>query len=709
MAVLDDLDKISDRDREDLAGHVEDLYLADRSARRPFEAVWAENLAFLAGDHYVQLDPRSWSVNRVPPLTGRLGYVPRPKTNYVLKIFRALVANILKTEPRVMVRPRGTDDKNKMAARMAEKAVDALDELLCWDEQEIELATWMYACGCGFRKDYIDTTEAAKLMVPRPAHLTMPDGQPLLDEEGEPEEVTPSPSTVEYVLGREILSPFQMGADPLAVRPDQARWWMEFSVHPLSWVREMFDRDEPGYTGLARDVEGESFRASPGLLFWTQLKGLVTTQLDRVSELTVVKEFYQAPSRKHPFGRCLVVASGKLLYSGPSPYMPKFWHPYTMFPCFPMPGRFWPLSVLEFLTNPQRRLNSIDAMQMFNRNTMAMPRWFVPKGSGIPRDGIVGVPGQVVEYNATGGSPVAADGRGLPPDVVQERQQTIADMEAVGGTQDILGGDRPKGVPSYSALAFLQENASDVHKVTLNFWKKGLERSNTKALQIVAMYYTADHPELTVLLRDKLTQVSTLELQSFTGSDLMDNCDVYIEAGTNIPRSRTLYQQTILEFLKMGFLQQAMADPEKMTQLFDLFGLADFTGHNGEDVRKMQLENSIFTTMKQEDIQVQRDPMTQQPMVDPTTGQPMVATPVTSLFLPEEDHTIHIPGHLRLLKDPKSIEKGPLYVAAVRAHLAQHQQVYMQQMMQQQAMQAGPQPVQGGGAPAESAGSSPPA
>lgn len=690
MALLDELETTSEN--EALASLVEDLYLADQDYRRAFEAQWAENLAFYSGEHYVQLVSHDGTVRRMPSPTGATGYVPRPKTNYTLKIVRALVANFLKSDPRTMVRPRGNDDRNVSAARLAEKCDEALDELQCWDEKKVELSNWMTICGVGFRKDYIDATEAAKSVLPRSPYVTTPDGQVVPDADGAPMEVEPERSGSPYVAQCEVLSPFQFAVDPLATRLDNARWVMELSLHPIEWLKEQYAKtdalgnDRPGMTGEAENLEGGLGRVSPGLLYWIMLKNANQTRLSRFKAMSVVKEYYQAPTVKHPFGRCLVVADGKLLFKGPSPYAPKFWHPYTMFPFLLMPGRFWPLSAVEFLIPSQRRLNSIDAIQMYTRNTTVAPRWAFPKGSGISRDKLTGVPGQILEYNATGGQPVLLDGKGLPPDVQNERQATIRDMEEIGGTFNILGGDREKGVPSYSGLAFLQENASDVHLPTFKLWEKALERASSKRLFLVSKFYTRNHPELTALLRDKLTQTSDMELEQFTGSDLLDNCDVRIEAGTSIPRSRVLYQQTIMELLKMGVLAQALQDPEKFVQLMEIFGLSDFTGHQGEDVRKAQLENAIFLSFKKwkpEDVQQVPGPP------DPMTGMPtpMLVTPVTSLFVPEEDHQVHVGAHLRLLKQPQSIEFGPVYVQAIRSHIMQHQQVMQQQMMQAQAMQ----------------------
>lgn len=700
MALLDELETTTDR--EALASLVEDLYLADQDYRRAFEAQWAENLAFYAGEHYVQLVTSDGTVRRMPSPTGAAGYVPRPKTNYTLKIVRALVANFLKSDPKTMVRPRGNDDRNVTAARLAEKVDEALDELQCWDEKQVELVNWMVTCGVGFRKDYIDATEAAKTILPRSPYVQTPDGQVIPGPDGKPMEVEPERSMTPYVAQCEVLSPFQFAIDPLATRLDNARWVMELSVHPVEWLKEQFAKTDAegnpreGMTGEAENLEGGLGRVSPGLLYWIQLKNANQTRLSRFKSMAVVKEYYQAPTPKHPAGRCLVVADGKLLFEGPSPYAPKFWHPYTMFPFLLMPGRFWPLSAVEFLVPSQRRLNSIDAIQMYTRNTTIAPRWAFPKGSGISRDKMTGVPGQILEYNATGGQPVLLDGKGLPPDVQNERQATIRDMEEIGGTFNILGGDREKGVPSYSGLAFLQENASDVHLPTFRLWEKALERASSKRLWLVSKFYTQDLPELTALLRDKLAQTSDMELSQFTGNDLLDNCDVRIEAGTSIPRSRVLFQQTVMELLKNGMLAPVMQDPELYVQLLEIFGLSSFSGQKGDDVRKAQLENAIFLSFKKwqpTDVQMAPGPP------DPMTGMPsqMLVTPVTALFVPEEDHQVHIAAHLRLLKSPQSIANGPLYVQAIRSHIMQHQQVLAQQQAQMMAQQA-PPPGQGDGA-----------
>ena len=148
-----------------------------------------------------------------------------------------------------------------------------------------------------------------------------------------------------------------------------------------------------------------------------------------------------------------------------------------------------------------------------------------------------------------------------------------------------------------------------------------------------------------------------------------------------------LYQQTILEFVGRGLLQDVFMDPEKKQQLFELFGMADFSSVDSIDVRKAQLENAIFLQAKEEDA---------------------MAGTVDALFLPEDDHQIHLFIVNRLLKDPKSFEKGPWFINMLRNHSLMHQMALQQQMMQQQAAapagapgEAGP-PSSGAGAPAPS-------
>jgi len=685
---IETIDKLADREEDALASEIEAMYRLDQGHRRPFEAVWYENLSFYGGDQYIRWDVAAGELRRIPSTQTRYGYLPRPRTNYVLKNVRALVANLLKSDPRVMVRARGTGDEDQTAARIAEKVVECLDELTNWDEKLVELVFWMVVTGCAFRKDYLDSTEMAKVVVPRSKWATGLDGEPILDATGKPVEQKPAKSPAEYVVQRSILSPFQMMVDPLASRLDDASWVCEFSIQRCAWIRELFDQDRPGFTGRVKEVQPES-GVSPGLLYFLQLKHYYTGRVTQFEDAAILKEWYQAPTPKHPYGRCVIVASGIPLYVGPSPYMPKFWHPYTMFSYLPFPGRFWPLSAVEMLVPCQRKLNSIDAFRMVYRNTMAAPRIFLPKGSGVPRDHITGAPGQIIEYNASsGGKPDVMDGRPLPPDITQERQETVADMEQIAGTFDILSGDRPKGVPSYSGLAFLQENASDAHNVTYRLFEKSLERSQTKALQLVGMYYTEDRPELTALLKEKLARGSSAaEIHQFIGAELGDNCDVRVETGSAIPQSRVLYQQTILEFVGRGLLQDVFMDPEKKQQLFELFGMADFSSVDSIDVRKAQLENAIFLQAKEEDA---------------------MAGTVDALFLPEDDHQIHLFIVNRLLKDPKSFEKGPWFIDMLRNHSLMHQMALQQQMMQQQAAapagapgEAGP-PSSGAGAPAPS-------
>jgi hypothetical protein len=86
---------------------------------------------------------------------------------------------------------------------------------------------------------------------------------------------------------------------------------MEYSVQPLSWIQEVYDKDpeqNPGYTGLVDDVKEEP-QLQGGLKRMYQLKqssGVKTQGIgarnsagsdERIVNSAVVKEYYERPSR----------------------------------------------------------------------------------------------------------------------------------------------------------------------------------------------------------------------------------------------------------------------------------------------------------------------------------------------------------------------------------------------------------------------------
>ena len=627
-------------------------------------------------------------------------YIPRPVTNYIFDIYQTLKSYLLQNKPRSTVAPNTQTYRDKMAAKLANLVAE------CNWERLKEEKNYEYAGGCVisygtvFKKDYWDTSTLMMAKVPRTEMQPVMDpatGQPIGEEEKEV--VDPESGEVvhdEIPLGdvnTAVVEPYRLAMDPTATDLHNARWVMEYAIQSLDWVKQIYSREEEGYTGKAQELEPEkslstelqrfqSLRTSSG----AQGGGVgLNNGSDEMMENSVVlKEYYERPSEQFPKGRLVAVANGLTLYAGPSPYSgPELgdWHPYSECRWEIVPGRFWGKSPLDPVVEIQKQINSIDSAIILTRKTMAIPQKLVPTDSGVKRGEWTGRPGFEVHYRPNGTPPSTIPSAGVDPQVWKEREQKLDDMKQISGAVDILKGDRPPGVTAASALEMLFEVGTGKLRPALDRWKIFVESSQKKQLRLVSQKYKEPRPEFIKMLASKNKDLPEETINAFIGTDLYDNCNVKIEAGSNIPKLQSAEKALLLQLAQVGTLN--LEDPANKIEFNRRMGVMGFDNEVGPDHRRAEWENDLL-----DNITITPD------------NKPVV--------LADENHELHTEVHLRRMKEPAFMELPQAVQDAYVAHNEEHRKYIdmAKEMAMQEAAVTGqpPQPKGDGKSPPNGAG-----
>lgn len=672
MAIPSDfLEQVKSEEDDKVAAAVESFYRLDYSSRRAQPLLWEELLRFLEGEQWLRPPHHRLSadVSSTVPLLSRVNPISQPRTNYCYFVVRTLTSMLVKNAPRGTFRSKGTDTSHVLA-RSAEKLIEVLDEMNEERMERMAWALWAVTLGTGIKKNFIEE------VVPYgPGSFIAPEGgSPFEDENGEP--VSRAPTVLETKLSSCVLSPFEMSVNSTATSPLDLEYVMETSVRSLDWIRTAFDKDAPGYTGRADEVEAEQDLESP-LNIWHRLQHLGPTWHDYgrseadLSASAVVKEVYIRPSNDFPRGRMAIVANGVPLFVDDTPYLKAgIWHPYVFFRYFVFPGRFWGVGALEHTIPLQRRINAIDAFVALYRATMLAPKLLLAKGHQMNVDQITGVPGQILEYAGNQQHPPQIiQAPALPQTVWQERDRAVQELKEITGTTDPLSGDRAVGAPSYSVQALLYERGSEAHAITHGNWEQAIECDVESRMLMAVWLLKKDDPKLTRLVTEKL-KMGGAEIENFKLSDLQDSVEVRIEGGSSVPRSRVLQQQAIMDLAGNGMID--LSDPKVRFDFLELFAAEQFE-RTGFNVEKAQLENSLFMKGAEN------------------------AEKAFTMFLPFEDHGAHANEHLRcLVENYDSLEEQDRNL--LWGHVQEHQKALMQAQQQQpgQPPAEGATPPQGG-------------
>lgn len=689
-----DLSVIPTDDTDAMAQKIEGYYKKDATQKVQLSYHWQRN--------HLMLDGLQWLVFDGSVATGGLWkrldvsrqneFIPRPVTNYLFDAYQTLKSYVIKAKPRSDVTPNTELYQDKMAAKIATLCLEAN-----WAKLK-EQSNYEYAMSClvlygtVFKKSYWDTSALVQSKIPRMTQIPKQDPATGLvigmEEVQAMDPVTGDPLFDTIQLGdvnTEVCEPYRICMDPLANDIHKIRWIMEYSIQPLAWIKEIYGKDpqsSPGYTGLADTVEEEpnlqgslkrfyQLKQSSGLK--QQIEGgtsLGSTE-EHLTNSAVVKEYYERPSQQYPNGRMVVVANGVCLYAGDSPYIgPELgdWHPYSECRWELVPGRFWGKSPLDNAAELQKRLNSVDSVIVLNRKTMAIPQKLIPTSSGIAPGTWTGRPGQEIMYRDAGGQPPSIImAHGVDPSVFQERSQIIEDLKTITGAIDILKGESPNGVTAASALEMMYEVGMGKLFPVLDRVKFFIENDQKKQLRIISKFYKEPRPDFIRLLQQKNKELPAAAISKFIGSDLYDNCNVVVEAGSNVTKLQAAKKQELREAAQSGVLN--LADPRNRRKYLEDMGIQGYDSDIGPDQKRQEWENSLLDD-------TQNNP----------NNKPVV--------LEWDNHPVHIQTIEQRMKEPSWLELPFETQQAYMQHREQHMQMQQQMMMMQnmQAMAAGQPP-----------------
>lgn len=688
-----DLSTTPTEEIDQLASKINTFYLADSNVKAQLSWNWERNQLMLDGKQWLmfQGDRTTGGQWQRASVSKNNEYIPRPVTNYLFSAYQTLKAYLIKNKPRSTVHPNTQTNKDKTAAKIANLILEGNWARLKEQYNYETAAANLLAYGTVFKKSYWDTSSVSMVKVPRMQMIPVTDpmsGQVIGQQEiQEVDPLTQEPQFDELPLGdvnTNVVDPFRMALDPMAMHLHEAKWIMEYTVQSLDWIRETYSKEADGYTGLAQDVK-EDPALNGSLRRWYHLRNSSGSQAnasglgaggggESIENSAVVKEYYEKPSSKHPHGRLIVVAGEKTVYSGPSPCSgPELgdWHPYSECRWEITPGRFWGKSPLDDAAEIQKHINTIDSAIILTRKTMAMPQKLVPLGSGISPGEWTGRPGQQVPYRADGmAKPELLPGVGVHESVFAERAQRIADLKEITGAIDILRGDRPPGVNAASALSLLYEVGTGKLFPVLDRWKLFVEEDQKKQLRLIGKNYKEPRPDFIRMLKAKNSDLSEESINNFIGSDLHDNYNVVVEAGSNIPKLQAAKQSMLMELAQMNMLN--LQDPSNRAQFQQDLGVQGYDQDISPDKKRAEWENDLLDS-NNPDIVV----------------------------LAIDNHALHLDVHQRRMKSPAFMALPAEVQQAYMAHNALHEQ------HQAQAAQAAMLQAMAMGAPAMPAGGTP--
>ena len=628
------------KDKE-LIGALEEMFDLRLNAMREHYRQWQLNLAFVRG--------RQWSTwdrlrGKIVDLRPSKSTQARIVLNLIGPAVRSTVSMLSQSSPTMDVIPASFSPQDEKAAKSAQIHLDRIDIINKKVVNDIELRNNITYFGTAFKLTYWDSVPNMEDLNPSP-----PNTLEELEQMGKPPEQIPLTNEKEEELlkrlergeaGEKICNPFEILLDyPLVKKDSDIRDFIKYSLVSNDYVKNSWKRGK-----FVSPEEVNNYQILSELM--NSENDLFTSR--RPENQVILKEYFEAPSKKYPRGRHIQWANGILLHDG------RLSHPKGKLGLLAYhweidPTDFYGESYVRPLIEPQVIVNRIFSKLTNWLEKSVRFRVAVPKNSQFSKQKFISADdGDVFEYNNIGGTgainlPIAT----IPQGLFEFLDQTIQNFNNLASRHEVSKGMVPGRVESGKAIRSLQEADSQYLIVSMIVWEEREREAALFKLDLMREYYTK--PKQARILGEG----RKLEIFELSGVDLAAGIDIDITRGSAMPKSKVAQQSFVMELYQMGLLGNT-DDPgtrKKVLRWMDIGGVEAVYG-----------SVEIGANLQQQEIMAMRE------------GEYVV---VQSFH----DHYTHSAECLKELNMPGFTEDDPQFQAKMIRHWQEHVTFIKQMMM----------------------------
>jgi hypothetical protein len=665
------------RNLKELIPALEALRQERLAARLPFEELWWNNLAMIAGDHYMRWEPTQGTYVERPPEEHEVRIV----LNHCRVVARTELAKLTKSKPIMDVIAKSEDQDDLAATKVASFVLDSCEQKYDLRRYRKSAYVWMIAAGMG--AVYVgydpenETDGRTKYLIdPATGEPTFhPDRQRELEQmmaDGVLDELTHE----EYALGDldfKVYSPFQLLPDDTALDWNDIQDLITTDVIHIDKAKSIWGKDlraeakQPGVIEhrvihrLGRGV-GEQFGAG-------DMKNTVQIHTWWLPPGVFTHNSYLKDGIMVRWANTYV----DLEENKPYPFIDKQ-IPFAYFTHIDNPTAIWADSVITDIRAANLELDRTVSQLLENRDYMTNPMWRVPEQVQLRGGRIKSQPGGEVKYVHIRDVPPPEPIPGTPLPVQVENlavalRDQILDLSGQG---EVSRGRVPSGVRSGIQIAYLQEEDETKLAPTADNIEVGCARMASLVLSRLSQFWTHER-----ILR-YYKRGGEFEVRKFKGADLRGHTDVVPVAGSALPKSKAARQQNAMALAELGI----DADAKRLKDILELGqgepDEIDLARAQADRENEMMIQGAktIKMRMSEEAYAAPVDPENTSPEEGP------IAIPVKAWH----NHEAHLERHRRYMMDEEFERLGVEHPDIVRLfdeHVTMHEQALQAQMQAQ--------------------------
>lgn len=499
-------------------------------ARTAQEGINLTNIAYLCGFDNVFFDGTTRSFKPIAT-PSRLLRQSRVHVNRILPTVQNRLARLCKNPPRYDVPPNSSDEEDKEAARLAIQVLNQLWENCQINRKRIPMTMWLQQCGVAYFKVCWDPTLGAKKVVKG-------EGQ----KDGEGQEVYDIVN--EGDIRVDVCSFFEVFPDPLAKSWDEIRYIIQAKIRPIEYFATQYP--EKGHLVKEEDcwLNSLTYEMRINSINTTTGAGSVSSQMKNSA---IEISYYEKPTKKHPYGRHLIVANGVKLKDD---VLPIDELPFVKFDDVVVGGKFNSEAIITHLRPLQDQINRGKTLRAAWMNRTLMGKYAVPRGANLAREALNDQSGEILEFDQLpngAGKPEPLDVPTIPSYAFQEEDTLKLDMDDTAGINQASRGQMPSSsIPAIGMQLLVEQDDTRIGIET-----EGHEHSYADLGRILLKY--VDEYYVTDRLLKIVGKNQEYLVRKFKGEDLRKNFDVRVVRGSTLPGSKVLKRQEIMNLHQQGY------------------------------------------------------------------------------------------------------------------------------------------------------------
>lgn len=510
-----------------------------RRDRRRYEPIWALCQSFIANKQWVGWSKRDRRIVSDPNPQKRERHTVNVLTSYLM----TNVGKFMSDDMRPQLFFRNDSIESRDFAKQANGAVE-----YCWEE-EIDADAMLYDAilrMCSFGLSAVQTGWDS-LSGPV-IHEGVPyvDGKPMLDPAQRSEYMASNYGSgqqidVRPVRGRcawRVWSPQNILPPPGIENERDFPWLIIERPVALTRLRDLFGDKAEGIqeqnlaavdmVGL-RDMVTDSESASQG---------------SRLRDHAIVYSGYAMPDKRHPKGQTVTWAGDRMLQiENRLPLDLDGDHKIGIqfFKYNPVPGRFWPIGLVEPGIGPQRQRNKSRSQYIEMKDRAGLGRVYARPNSLNITTLEGGKIFEVIEVRPGTDFPVETPGTGPGPWMAQDIAMHDSDLDKVMGIGQVTLGQQSGGASAYSAMALLAEQDDRRVSQIIKQIRGNVEWLVRYTLQDIRTYWPTDKQ---ITLAGSNGEVNAY---TFNATKLPSSVLVRVGTGAPAPRNQAAELQKIFD------------------------------------------------------------------------------------------------------------------------------------------------------------------